>query len=118
MKKTLLLPLVLICSLSTVVHAEEVGCVADGKEITVKAGEFVKQTFPVKCSANVHSAYDQNANAFAVSAGSQKGKNVFGGSTAGGSVKNIGDPCTASTGCTADQVKGKAAGLLTGDGST
>lgn len=47
---------------------------------------FVINSFTPKCSANVHAAVEQDEIKLAVAAGSKKGKNLFSGSTNGGSV--------------------------------
>ena len=61
---------------------------------------FVKQDFTPKCSANVLLAGDEvSATLFAVGSASIKGRTRFAGSTAGGTVGNVGvcgaDPCAA-----------------------
>ncbi len=58
---------------------------------------FVKVAFTPKCSANVYlDGTESSATLFKVGAASAKGKNYFGGSTAGGSVATYGtcNPCT------------------------
>lgn len=56
---------------------------------------FVKVNFTPKCSANVLLAGEEvSATLFRVGSASIKGKTMFAGSTAGGSVGNVG-PCTA-----------------------
>jgi len=94
----------------------------DGASVTVSS--FVKVGFTPKCSANVFlDGVDQSSTVYAVGAGSAKGKKVFVGSTAGGSVSPITTECAAS-GCTASEVSTAAstaatdaAGTGTGTGS-
>ncbi|MCC2869947.1 hypothetical protein [Accumulibacter sp.] len=67
---------------------------------------FVKVDFTPKCSANVLMAGEEvSATLFRVGSASIKGKTMFAGSTAGGSVGNVGacaaDPCAAGSEATA-----------------
>ena len=71
----------------------------DGAKFTAGTN-FVKQDFTPKCSANVLLAGDEvSATLFAVGSASIKGRTRFAGSTAGGTVGNVGvcgaDPCAA-----------------------
>ena len=61
-------------------------------------GSFLKTTFTVKCSANVHLVGDDMLTYYGAGSASLKGKNIFQGSTAGGGVSSSGS-CAAS-GCT------------------
>ncbi|MBK8114045.1 MAG: hypothetical protein IPK44_05625 [Candidatus Accumulibacter sp.] len=74
----------------------------DGTSVTV--GSFVKVGFTPKCSANVFlDGIDSTSTLYVVAAGSAKGKKIFAGSTAGGSVSPFGADCAAS-GCTSGEV--------------
>ncbi len=75
------------------------GVAKDGTKFT-SASTFVKIEFTPKCSANVLLAGDEvSATLFRVGSASIKGKTMFAGSTAGGTVGNVGvcgaDPCAA-----------------------
>jgi len=86
---------------------------AAGNGAAVAVGSFVKVGFTPKCSANVFlDGVDQSSTVYAVGAGSAKGKKVFVGSTAGGSVSPIATECAAS-GCTAGEVTSAAADAAT-----
>lgn len=81
------------------------GVAKDGTKFT-SASTFVKIEFTPKCSANVLLAGDESSSTlFKVGAASLKGKNMFAGSTAGGSVGNVGpcdkDPCEGGSQTTA-----------------
>lgn len=80
-------------------------------------GEFVRQNFATRCSANVFLSYQQNAINFGVGAGSQKGKTAFQGNTGGGAVAKSAD-CDANTGCTATHANTAAAAALTAAGGS
>ncbi len=58
---------------------------------TDDAPMFIKSDFTMKCSANVFLGYDETATYVSVGAASVKGKNQFGGTSEGGSVKQIGE---------------------------
>lgn len=60
---------------------------------------FHKAAFTPKCSANVWLTYDDQTTFVRVGSVSGKGKNSFGGSTAGGAVKAY-TACASATGCT------------------
>lgn len=63
---------------------------------------FVQVTFVPRCSSNVHLAYSQGTTAFAVGAGSSKGKTIFSGNTVGGGIApRPGTSTCPPTGCTA-----------------
>jgi hypothetical protein len=101
-----------VCSGSAAVDASQ-----------VPVGSFVKVAFTPKCSANVFmDGIDSTSTLYVVSAASAKGKRVFAGSTAGGSVAPVGTDCAAS-GCTAAEVTTAAttaetaAGAGTGTGT-
>lgn len=66
---------------------------------------FVRVGFTPKCSANVLLDYTDGQTSLAVAGGSQKGKNIFIGNTAGGAVKKSTTvtECPA-TGCSAAEV--------------
>lgn len=64
--------------------------------------QFVKTAFTVKCSANVYSNYSESGTALGVVAGSSKGKNYFGGGTAGGGIGPVGT--CATTGCSTTEI--------------
>jgi len=86
---------------------------AAGNGAAVAVGSFVKVGFTPKCSANVYlDGVDQSSTVYAVAAGSAKGKKIFSGSTAGGSVSPIAGDCAAS-GCTAGGVTTAAAAAAT-----
>lgn len=77
------------------------GGVAGNASVSFASGtNFVKVGFTPKCSANVLLAGDEvSATLFAVGSASIKGRTRFAGSTAGGTVGNVGvcgaDPCAA-----------------------
>ena len=78
------------------------GVAANGAQI-VAGTNFVKVPFTPKCSANVIlDAEDVSSTFFRVGAASVKGKTIFNGSSAGGSVTKAGE-CSASP-CTASEV--------------
>lgn len=80
------------------------GVAGNGASVAADTSGFVKVGFTPKCSANVFlDGVDQSSTVYAVGAGSAKGKKVFVGSTAGGSVSPIATECAAS-GCTASEV--------------
>lgn len=74
------------------------------------ATDFIKNSFAIKCSSNVRLHALQNNVAIAASGGSSKGKNIFGGSSAGGTVSSVG-ACDA-TGCSDVNVSSKTQALL------
>jgi hypothetical protein len=79
------------------------GLATDGVSVASGTG-FVKVGFTPKCSANVFmDGIDSTSTLYVVSAASAKGKRIFAGSTAGGSVAPVGTDCAAS-GCTAAEV--------------
>jgi hypothetical protein len=108
MKKALFVALLLTPFVSSVAHATA-ACAGNGLavDVPVDSAGYVKKAFSAKCSANVLSNYSQNNVAFGVVAGSQKGKNVFGGGTGGGGVKATGTACPA-TGCTTGEISDTA----------
>lgn len=76
------------------------GVAANGASFSAGTN-FVKVAFTPKCSANVIlNAEDVSSTFFRVGAASVKGKTVFNGSSAGGSVTKFGEcaasPCAAS----------------------
>ena len=105
MKKALFVALFITPFISSVAHATA-ACAGAGASVDVPAAAYVKKQFSAKCSNNVLSNYSQTNTDFGVVAGSQKGKSLFGGGTAGGGVKKVagsaGD-CPA-TGCTTAEV--------------
>lgn len=109
MKKTLALCL---CLMAPAAFAQTAACAGTGSASTITgaAGNFVLNSFTPKCSANTHVLYQQNAIAFAAAGGSSKGKNVFGGTSAGGQVTVVG--ACASTGCTATEPTAQVTTLL------
>jgi hypothetical protein len=78
--------------------------------LTAGGTNFIQSSFQHKCSANIYLEAEQNNVAFAAAAGSGKGKNVFGATSAGGTV-TVQGPC-AATGCTATEPAAKSAALL------
>ncbi|MBE2260229.1 MAG: hypothetical protein IAE88_15315 [Rhodobacteraceae bacterium] len=64
---------------------------------TASDTDFVKVQFTPKCSTNVFLVgNDRNPLLYTVGSASIKGKNKFGGSSAGGSVSVIGNGCASS----------------------
>jgi hypothetical protein len=89
------------------------GAAGNGAAVAAAATGFVKVGFTPKCSANVFlDGVDQSSTVYAVAAGSAKGKKIFAGSTAGGSVAPITGDCPAS-GCAASGVTSAAAAAAT-----
>ena len=82
------------------------GIAGAGASVASVATGFVKTTFRPKCSANVIlRGVDVSTTLYGVSSGSTKGRKVFVGSSASGSVCSL--PTTADcpvTGCTTTQV--------------
>lgn len=78
-------------------------------ENSTTGDKFVRVGFAAKCSANVLSQYEDQTTAFAVAAGSSKGKNTFIGNTAGGAVKPDPTNACASSGCDDTKVGGALA---------
>ncbi|MDR2507642.1 MAG: hypothetical protein LBD67_06565 [Candidatus Accumulibacter sp.] len=76
---------------------------------TITPSMFVVTTFEIRCSANVDLAKDENAVALVVGSKSRKGKNVFEGSSVGGSVRAV----RACTGGLCDQAGDHNTGLAT-----
>ena len=92
------------------------GLATDGVSVASGTG-FVKVGFTPKCSANVFmDGIDSTSTLYVVSAASAKGKRIFAGSTAGGSVAPVGTDCAAS-GCTAEEVSTAATTAETGTGT-
>ncbi|EXI78691.1 MAG: hypothetical protein AW10_02845 [Candidatus Accumulibacter appositus] len=91
-------------------------CSGNGTAVAVPTGAFVLKAFSAKCSANVLSNYSQSNTAFGVVAGSQKGKNVFGGGTEGGGIVQKAE-CPA-TGCTTGEVSDAASTAAMGQASS
>ena len=94
-------------SANAVVAVCDGGVAKDGTKFTT-TGTFVKIEFTPKCSANVMLSGDETSSTlFKVGSASLKGKNMFAGSTAGGSVGNVGacadDPC--KTGSDGEAIK-------------
>ncbi|WP_269531138.1 hypothetical protein [Chitinimonas sp. BJYL2] len=87
-------------------------CAGTATSVTVSGStaSFVKNDFSLKCSANVLMDYSQDAVTAGVCAGSIKGKNKFGGTTAGGAVSAATTTC-GTDGCTTTEV---ASNLTTG----
>jgi hypothetical protein len=81
----------------------------------VPAGDshFVKKTFTVRCSANVHLAVQEDATGteLAAAANSYKGTSTYGATSNGGGVRNLAR-CTVSGGCTMAEAETATAGLL------
>lgn len=104
MKKALILAAVAASAVASQANATAVCTGGTGASVTVSttANMFVKVAFTAKCSANVFSNYSETGTAFGVVAGSSKGKNYFGGGTAGGGVRPLGT--CATTGCSATEV--------------
>jgi hypothetical protein len=74
-----------------------------GAVIATAAQVFTKSGFIIQCSSNtVVSTNEVNATLFAVAAGSRKGNQTVGGSSAGGAVTASGQ--CASSGCTGANV--------------
>lgn len=92
MKKAILLSLALAFPLAAQAAATAV-CTGTGtggdQTVTATSGNFIVNGFTMKCSANVFLGYDESATAVGVAAASKKGKNIFGGGSAGGQVKQI-----------------------------
>ena len=87
---------------------------AAGNGAAVAVGSFVKVGFTPKCSANVYlSGIDQSSTIYAVAAGSAKGKKIFAGSTAGGSVSPVPGYDCPTTGCAPDVVRTEAGNAAT-----
>ncbi len=85
------------------------GTAGDGAAVVSDATGFVKVGFTPKCSANVYlDGVDQSSTVYAVAAGSAKGKKIFAGSTAGGSVSPVPGFDCPSTGCIPADVTTKA----------
>lgn len=108
MKKIILAAL---CAVSSGAYAATV-C-SNGTVTALTAGganDFVKVSFAHKCSANIYADALQNNVAIAVAGGSGKGKNVFGGTSAGGTVSSVG--ACAATGCTISEPASKTQALL------
>ena len=89
------------------------GVAGNGAAVVSNATGFVKVGFTPKCSANVFlDGVDGSSTVYAVAAGSAKGKKIFAGSTAGGSVAPIPGDCPAS-GCQPSSVTSAAADAAT-----
>lgn len=110
MKKLLIVGLCLVSSASFGAELCTAGAPQQANLTAGGATDFIKNSFAVKCSANVYLSALQNNVAIAASGGSAKGKNIFGGSSAGGTVSSVG-ACTV-TGCTSADVSGKTQALL------
>lgn len=95
----------------------EGGAAINGTLIPASTDQFVRTAFTPKCSANIFMAYDQNATAFAASAGSRKGNAVFGGHSGGGGVAQV-DTCDLGTGCTSAKATGALPNLMTAASSS
>lgn len=83
-----------------------VGVGGSGAQQTTATDTFVKVQFTPKCSANVYLIGDDNQTYYRVGSTSTKGKNSFGGSTAGGAVAPT--LCGAATGCTSSDATSAA----------
>lgn len=85
------------------------GSAANGQQVPANTSGFVKVAFVPKCSANVFlDGVDQSSTIYAVASGSAKGKKIYSGSTAGGSIAPLAADCP-TTGCTAGAVTTEAA---------
>ena len=84
-----------------------------GVVVTGVATNFVQVTFTPRCSNNVFLAYSQSTTAFAVGAGSSKGKTAFQGNTVGGGVSASTTVTCPTTGCGTSQATGAAAAAMT-----
>ena len=82
------------------------GAGGSGAQQTTATDTFVKVAFTPKCSANVYLIGDDNQTYYRVGSTSVKGKNSFGGSTAGGAVAPT--ACGAATGCTSSDATSAA----------
>ncbi len=90
---------------NTVFCAAPTAAAASTASITASGTTFVKQDITagkVKCSANVHLVGNDGGSYFGVGAVSAKGKSIFQGSSAGGSVSSSGN-CTTAGACTATE---------------
>ncbi len=108
MKKALILSVLAAAAVSPMANATAV-CdgAAPGVSKSVSANSlFVLVGFQTQCSSNVYSNYTESPTAFGVVAGSKKGKNLFGGSTNGGGVRQV-SSC-AATGCSTAEVDDNA----------
>lgn len=106
MKKALFIAVLIAPFVISTAHATA-ACDGTGASVSVTGGsDYVRNTFSAKCSANVLSNYSQTSTAFGVVAGSKKGKNVFGGGTGGGGIKQTA-ACPAD-GCTTTQISDTA----------
>lgn len=110
MKKLLIVGLCFVSSASFGAVLCDKGTAQQANLTAGGASDFVKTSFPVKCSSNVYLDVLQNAVAIAAAGGSAKGKNVFGGTSAGGTVSAV-IACTV-TGCTSGDVSGQTQALL------
>lgn len=122
--KKILVVLGALCATSSAFAAPAAVCAApttagNGTQITSTLGftaasggtaGFVVNAFTPKCSAKVHAAIEQNETVLAVASGSSKGKNMFSGSTNGGSVQPTGT--TFTNGVAATDVTGGATAAL------
>jgi hypothetical protein len=96
MKKLLFVLFMTTASLFAHAAVTEV-CGGNGGSVAVTAssGNFIVNSFSMKCSANTYVAYDQSSTAIGVGAASIKGKNIFAGNSGGGGVASKG-ACTGT----------------------
>lgn len=110
MKKLLIVGLCLVSSASFGAELCTAGAPQQANLSAGNATDFIKNSFAIKCSANVYVSALQNNVAIAATGGSAKGKNVFGGTSAGGTISSVA-ACDA-TGCTSANVSGQTQALL------
>lgn len=110
MKKIILMAVTVAAAAATMnVQAAAVAVCAGAGTATPQVSatdSFIKTPFTPKCSNNVHLMVDDQTTFYRVGAASVKGKNGFGGSTAGGAV-SVNGAC-AATGCTATDASAAA----------
>lgn len=110
MKKLLIVALCFASSASFAAQLCNNGAPQQANLTAGGANDFIKNSFTIKCSANVYLHALQNNVAIAATGGSGKGKNVFGGSSAGGTVSAV--AACAATGCSDGNVSGATQNLL------
>lgn len=103
MKKVILgavLAAAAVTSMNVQAAATEVcsGGPAQSASIAGAASSFVKTQFSARCSNNVNLVAEDATTYYQTGAVSNKGKNAFGASSAGGGV--VGTGCASATGCT------------------
>lgn len=97
MKKIVILSLAFLASPAFAVEVCAGAATAAEVDVAKEAGggKFIATGFKQKCSANVFLDYVTSDTAVAVGAASLKGKNVFAGTSEGGSVAPVGT-CAAA----------------------